>query len=154
MLMGYCPRSVDDAYLLNNLAVNEKQQDIQQLQTEGIQNTVKEQQRQKKHFDSKRRPAKHYEVGRQVLVRKVLPSNDDKSKKLLPKYSGPYVITKVLPHDRYVIEDLPGAQRAQKFYSGVCPVDKLKPYVNDMSDDAFTASSEDESINGLKHKKD
>ena len=49
-------------------------------------------------------------------MRKVVASNDGKSKKALPSYVGPYEVTKVLPHDRYVIKDLPGSQRAQKAY--------------------------------------
>lgn len=79
------------------------------------------------------------------MVRKVLTTNDGKSKKLLPKYSGPYVITKVLPHDRYVIKDLPGAQRARKAYEGICSVDKLKPFTIALEDDDLQPSDvEDE----------
>lgn len=39
------------------------------------------------------------------------------------------MIKEVLDHDKYVIEDLPGATRAQKFYSGICSSDKIKLYL-------------------------
>jgi hypothetical protein len=40
-----------------------------------------------------------------------------------------------LQHDRYAIEDIPGTTRANKFYRGVCSVDKIKPYPNVTADD-------------------
>ena len=52
-----------------------------------------------------------------VLVRKRKGTNDGLSRKLL---------SKVLPNDRYVVEDIPGAQRTQKFYTGVQSVSNLK----------------------------
>ncbi|KAI8125026.1 hypothetical protein CVS40_4844 [Lucilia cuprina] len=39
---------------------------------------------------------------------------------------GPYVITDVLPNDRYRVSDIPGLQRTQKFYNGVVAVDQIK----------------------------
>jgi hypothetical protein len=43
---------------------------------------------QKTHYDKKRRAAPTYTVGQHVLIRKVIPTNDGKSKKLLQHYSG------------------------------------------------------------------
>jgi hypothetical protein len=62
---------------------------------------------------------------------------------LLQKYSGPYVIKRVLDSDRFVITDLPGATRSLKPYEGVISVEKMKPY--DMADvsDVESSSSSD-----------
>lgn len=50
------------------------------------------------------------------------------SKKLIPKYRGPYVIKKVLPNDRYIVTDILGFQNTQIPYDGVLDVSRLKPY--------------------------
>lgn len=65
-------------------------------------------------------------------------------KKLLPKYAGPYRITKVLDNDRYVVEDVPGAPRSQKPYTGVYPGEKLRMYVTGVNNaDSEHSSGED-----------
>ena len=66
-----------------------------------------------------------------------------KSKKLLPKFSGPYLIVETLSHDRYVVEDLLGTHRSQKFYRGIVPVDNLKPYVLDMEENELSKTNDD-----------
>ena len=53
-------------------------------------------------------------------------------------------MTKELSYDRYVIEDLPGAQRAQKMYTSVCSVDKLKVFQPIMKDDGLDSSPDEE----------
>lgn len=54
------------------------------------------------------------------------PTSIGESRKLQEKYKGPYVVTKRLPNDTYRIEDIPGHQRTQRFYTSTAPVDKLK----------------------------
>lgn len=71
-------------------------------------------------------------------------SNDGKSKKLLPKYSGPYVIAKKLDHDRYVIEDPKGSSRSQRKYRGVVSIDKMKAFNVEVSSDSNEGSVSDE----------
>ncbi|KAJ8938843.1 hypothetical protein NQ314_011303 [Rhamnusium bicolor] len=99
-----------------------------------------EQTKSKVRFDAKRKDAPKYKEGQQVLVLKNVGSNDGRSRKLLPKYDGPFIAKKVLQHDRYYIEDLPGAQRAPRPYKGVYAVDRMKPYnaeaLDDESDDS------------------
>lgn len=67
-------------------------------------------------------------MGEQVVIRNSILNNDGKRRKTLPKYRGPFVVTAVLPHDRYIVEDLPEATRSQKKYKGVCAVDRMKLY--------------------------
>lgn len=53
---------------------------------------------------------------------------------MLVKYKGPYVITEVLPNDRFRVQDLPEIQRTQRFYEGVVTLDQMKMYMNFGSD--------------------
>jgi hypothetical protein len=54
--------------------------------SKGIQEKQSE---QKARYDRSRKPMPDYCVGQYVLIQKVIPTNDGKSKKLLQKYSAP-----------------------------------------------------------------
>jgi hypothetical protein len=79
-----------------------------------------------------------------VLIRKVIPTNDGKSKKLLQKYSGPYEIKKILGFNRFIVADLQGTTRSQRPYEGVVSVDKMKPYYLTAGSDVESSSDSDE----------
>lgn len=55
--------------------------------------------------------------------------NVGKSKKLLPKLSGPYRITKVFDNDRYEVVDTPLTKKGTTVYKGVYAVDKIYPWL-------------------------
>jgi hypothetical protein len=93
---------------------------------------------------SSRKPMPDYCVGQHVLILKVIPTNDGKSKKLLQKYSGPYEIKKILDSDRFLITDIPGATRSQRFYEGVVPGGKIKPYVMNTGSNIESSDDSDE----------
>ncbi|XP_060665450.1 uncharacterized protein LOC132797715 [Drosophila nasuta] len=42
------------------------------------------------------------------------------------RYKGPFIVTKVLPKDRYLVEDIPHAQRKQRPYKSIYSSDKMK----------------------------
>ena len=99
----------------------------------------------KDRFD-KARIFRKFEVNDHVLVKRKKGTNDGQSRKLLPKYDGPYKVAKVLSRDRYLVKDIPGAQRRQKMYEGVHPSEHLKEFsVNQDSD--MTDSSDWDEIN-------
>ncbi|GLV37441.1 hypothetical protein CBL_10593 [Carabus blaptoides fortunei] len=50
---------------------------------------------------------------------------------------------RALEHDRYLVEDIPGTPVTQRFYSGILPSDRIRPYVPEDSPSA-SSSSEDE----------
>jgi len=52
------------------------------------------------------------------------------SKKLIPKFKGPYRVTKVLRNDRYVLEDVEGFQQSRLPYKGVWAVATIRPWIN------------------------
>ncbi|KAJ8976848.1 hypothetical protein NQ317_012972 [Molorchus minor] len=49
------------------------------------------------------------EAPNQNLIRRERPHNEGNSKKLLPKCEGPFTLTKMLDHDRYVVQDMKGS---------------------------------------------
>lgn len=73
-----------------------------------------------------------YNVGDLVRVERTIIDKEQlgKSKKLVPKFQGPYRITKILDSDRFVIEDTPLTKRGNKRYQNVVAVDKIHPWLN------------------------
>lgn len=92
---------------------------------------IKIQQEKDKHrFDKKRKLTQRYKEGDLVRVERDITSNNGKSKKLVPKYQGPYRILKILPNDRYVIEDTPITKKNNRRYETVVAIDKIRPWLN------------------------
>lgn len=126
MLFGYVPRSIHDAFLLSDVGVETYEANVARLRERVGERLQTGQDREKTRFDKKRSKPKSYEVGDVVLVRRERPHNDGSSRKLLPKYDGPFTITKILDHDRYVVEGMKGSNRSRHTYVGICPSEKLK----------------------------
>lgn len=68
------------------------------------------------------------------------------SKKLDSRYSGPYVIAKVLGNDRYKIRSIKGLKGYKKFETVVAS-DSLRQYNSTPGASSSDSSSEDESVN-------
>lgn len=128
LVFGFVPRSVNDAFLVTEVATGQRDQDIDKTREKVRERLRKQQDYCKSRYDSKRAKPRTYIKGNVVLVRRVQASNEGSSKKLLPKYDGPFEISKVLDHDRYVVSDLKGSTRSQKKYTGIYPSDKLKHF--------------------------
>lgn len=140
VFLGYRPRGVNDAYLSAEVCEDDPM-DLGVLRGQVSERIAEQQLVQKRAYDNRHALPRIYEVGQQVLVKRAKSSNEGKSKKLEPRFKGPYVITKVLDHDRYVVEDMPGAKRSRVAYKGICPSDKMKPYQVTVSSES---SDEDE----------
>lgn len=91
------------------------------------------------------RPAKQYSVGDYVVIRNV-DTVIGTNKKLIPKYRGPYVVHKLLGHDRYVIRDVENCQLTQLPYDGVVEANKIRrwllPLVRDSNCDTDECNTE------------
>lgn len=102
------------------------------------------QEKERIRFNKKRRTPHVYNDGDLVRVERQINSNDGKSKKLLPRYQGPYRIVKSLSKDRFVIEDTPITRKNNKRYETIVSVDKLRPWLN-LTTDLDSSSEEDKS---------
>lgn len=143
ILMGYRPRGMNDAFLAHEICEEESPLELVEVRAKVAERIKEKQAVQKLHYDARHAKPKKFEVGQQVLVYKTKCYNDGKSKKLEPKYQGPFVITKVLDNDRYVVEDMPGAKRSQKAYTGICSSEKLKLFRTVVSSDSSEKSEDD-----------
>lgn len=112
---------------------------------DAIKNISSARENWKARFDAKHKTPHQYQEGDLVLIESAMPSTGE-SRKLDAKYKGPYVIRKVLRFDRYVIEDIEGAQRNQRKFSTVASSDKLKPWcaLFPEVDDDYQNESDDE----------
>lgn len=129
VLMGYKPRSEPDAKITNEIQpARPTCSNLSEVRKEIVLKTRKQQQQQKDRYDRKRKSPRRYKEADLVVVKK--PKIGEGSKKLLPNYKGPFRITKRLPNDRYLVEEIVGSTRSRgaKFRK-VEAVDHLKPWV-------------------------
>lgn len=85
----------------------------------------------------------NYKQGDLVRIERKNGSNDGKSKKLVAKYQGPYRIAKILPNDRFVVQDTPITRKRNQPYNAVIAADKLRPWLN-LTTDLNSSSGEEE----------
>jgi len=123
LLYGYEPRDIlqdKDADMMTDA-------ELQKLREDAATRVDDQRAEAKKRYDAKHSTPTIYEPGDLVLVQNE-PYSTGTSRKLEPHYKGPFLISKVLPHDRYLIEDIPHAQRTQRHYKSVYASDKMKPW--------------------------
>jgi hypothetical protein len=70
-----------------------------------------------------------FQVGDLVLLKVTSAQATGSSQKLLPKWRGPFKITRQLGNDRYEVQDIPGSVRSQVPYVGVAGIDNIKPWI-------------------------
>ena len=66
---------------------------------------VENQEKSKQRYDRRHKQSEAYRTGDYVIIRNhdVTPGINKKS---IPKFKGPYEVTKVLDHDHYVAQDV------------------------------------------------
>ncbi|XP_065358763.1 uncharacterized protein LOC135952674 [Calliphora vicina] len=92
-----------------------------------IVNVANEKKKWKARFDRKHIKPTLYEQGDLVVVENEAAATGE-SRKLEPKYKGPYTIARILDKDRYLIEDVPGMSVTSRKFCSVFSSDKLKPW--------------------------
>lgn len=97
------------------------------IRKEAQANIVKSQEYNKKYFDKSRKAPHVYDQGDYVMV-KNFDSTVGVSRKLIPRYRGPYEIIKKLRNNRYVVADVKGFQGSQKPYQGVWEPANMRPW--------------------------
>lgn len=95
--------------------------------TLAIQNIQHERERWKKRIDERHLTPTLYHEGDLVLIANEPQATGD-SRKLEPKYRGPYIVTRELGNDRYLIKDIPGMQITSRKFSSVFSSDKMRPW--------------------------
>ncbi|KAJ8913780.1 hypothetical protein NQ315_002686 [Exocentrus adspersus] len=85
----------------------------------------KNREKQSEYYNRHKVETKKYNLGDLVMVRDQISSTGD-SRKLRPRYRGPYKVSKVLDQDRYVVEDITGEQQSGKPYKTILSSERLK----------------------------
>jgi len=144
LLFSFTPRDIMGHKLLLELhqPVYINHEEMETRRSKALERICENQVMQKKKYDSKHSKPTIYNVDDLVLVANEPQATGD-SRKLQPKWRGPYIVNKVLGHDRYVIEDLPGMQRNQKRFSSVFSSDRMKQWCRLPADDEEDDDNED-----------
>lgn len=103
---------------------------LQKVREEVGSHIEKDQKYQKDRYDKNKIKARVYKIGDLVKILKPTAHNDGKSKKLLPKFTGPFKISKVLDNDRYEVSSIKGSSITQRDYCNVWAADRIKPWIN------------------------
>lgn len=99
---------------------------IQEKREKAIENIRAEKNKWKDRFDARHAKPPKYDVHDLVVI-ELEPGATGESRKLKPKFKGPYVIKKCLGNDRYLIEDIDGLKSSGATFSSVYAAEKLKP---------------------------
>ncbi|XP_073942510.1 cactin, spliceosome C complex subunit [Choristoneura fumiferana] len=102
----------------------------------------KDQMAQKNRYDRRKVKARVYKEGELVKILKPTPGNDGQSKKLLPKFTGPFRVTKVLDNDRYEISSIVGSNITQRKYCNIWAADRIKPWITTQIDSSSDSDSD------------
>ncbi|CAK9814127.1 Pro-Pol polyprotein [Anthophora plagiata] len=134
-LIGCNTKTMAEGTILNAIREEMDRLDFQELREDISSHISKEQKRQKERYDRTRREARRYTVDELVLVQVTSDPSTGGSRKLLPKYKGPFRIRTILPNDRYEVEDL---REGVKRLRTVVAADRIKPWIVIQGDDHDT----------------
>lgn len=136
LLFGYDQRNHCDSQLtcqyLHKLVNVEINFDEQRNKARDIvlEATMKMKKYNKAYYDEKHTKPSVYKPGDYVFIRdSILKPGEDS--KLKPKYKGPYMITKALNKNRYVVQDIPECTITQRPYNSILynSTDRIKPWI-------------------------
>ncbi|CAK9817732.1 Transposon Ty3-I Gag-Pol polyprotein [Anthophora plagiata] len=83
----------------------------------------------KQYYNKRHKYPTRYSIGDYVVIKNV-DVTPGINKKLLPKFRGPYQISKVLDKNRYVIRDLEGQQLTQLPFEGIYSPENMRLWIN------------------------
>lgn len=146
-MFGFTPRNSSDALLKDEISkIPSMLEDLLNAREEAAQKNKLAQDKQKSHFDKKRKKPHNYKEGDLVVILKQVQSVGS-SRKLKAPYSGPMVVKAILPNDRYIVMDMDNSHRTNRStkYEKTIAVDRMRPWCppGGVSDDTDSASGED-----------
>lgn len=101
--------------------------DLKLIRFKASNKMIVSQKQNEKQINQKRKEAHQYKTGDLVMV-KNFDCTPGTSKKLIPKFKGPYIIEKELRNNRYVISDIDGFQNSNQPYKGTWEACNMKPW--------------------------
>lgn len=123
--MGISPKRIADAKILSLISDNLARENLQTLRAQVAQNISHKQQTAKVIYDQNCKAPHKFKVNDLVMVRKTDLGSGSGSKKLMPKFKGPFRVTKILDNDRYIVQDF---SSSRPFICTIV-VDSLKPWI-------------------------
>lgn len=126
-LVNPCENIINDVICSTNDRINGD--DLSNVRSGASERVQKQQELAKKNFDRHRKLPMIYKIGDLVRIERTLTDKAmvGKSKKLVAKFQGPYRIVKILPNDRYLVEDTPITRKGNRRYENIVAIDKLHP---------------------------
>lgn len=152
LLLGYKPRDILANKLVLVLQDIGEPEDVEKLdrheklqkdRERAVANIAATREKAKLRFDRQHAKPTMFRKGDLVLVKHEAPSTGT-SRKLEPLFKGPFVVSEVLGNDRYVVEDLPGAQRTQRHYRSVFASEAMKKWCVLLDDEPLKDEDIDE----------
>jgi len=101
--------------------------DLDEIKNSAQKNTLV-QLKNKLYYDKSHKSPKNYAIGNYIMIKNV-DTTPGVNKKHIPKFKGSYEIKKVLPNDRYVIQDIPGFRVTQMPFNSVYEARNMKPWI-------------------------
>lgn len=130
ILLGVRMKSSSDNILREVLYEADDTKDKSEIRTRAKAAIDDKQNKMRDVINSSRNPARKYNINDLVKLTKVsFNENIGESKKLLPKFTGPYKVSNVLGNDRYEICNIPGFAKTKK-YSTIVAADRMRPWIN------------------------
>lgn len=87
----------------------EDQRDLLGMRQAAHEKIIKSQECNERFYNASHKKPNIYSVGDYVMI-KNYDSTPGVNKKFIPKFKGPYVVSKVLDYDRYIVKDIEGFQ--------------------------------------------
>lgn len=121
LLFGFQLRTDSDIQMSEEETI-----DVTKIRKEAAKNLEQNRVKQDLAFNKKRGPPKYFSVGDLVVTRtNSFPANQE-SKKLLPKFRGPFKVIEVLPNDRYRVKEDLHTERSSRPYEGIVAAEDIK----------------------------
>lgn len=119
---------VNDKIRLELELYDESKNSLENMRQAASERIEKSQENNERAYNEKRKNPTVYSVGDYVMI-KNFDCTPGVNKKHIPSFKGPYVVKKVLDHDRYIVTDIEGFQLTQLPYTGTVRPDQMKHWV-------------------------